>query len=192
VKHILQTTILTLAMLLSSLSAVASSIEVSGNNTAGVADVLQKISDLVGPAMLLAKKTYDEAGGANTTQSSLTLVGPMIDYIASATLEADYNITIIIKPSASQTKDASGAAYYGPQFMGGKIFQFIPVPSGDPLVIVSWGCITNVDSGLTNPIAVNSPSRVTRMQSQIDGTSLESVNLNPVLSSCIYVGDTLP
>ncbi len=209
-RKILTTTLLASSLILSSSNAfAAAAVEVSANNMAGTADVLQKVSDLSHKAMNESARLYAEApetGAPPTkkaaTKKDLTLTGPMKDYIDGAVgktfLDIDYSITITLLGQNTQTGGniasitaGTNTTWYGPQYMGGAIFKFIPLPNTKKTGIASWACITTVDYGLTNPVEVNSPSRVTRLQSQTDGTSSEAVNLNPVLSSCIYVGSSI-
>ena len=209
-RKILTTTLLASSLILSSSNAFAvAPIEVSANNMAGTADVLQKVSDLSHDAMNESARLYAEVEATSapltkqpTNKKSLTLTGPMKDYIdddANKTfLDTDYSITITLLGQATQTGGTkatiaagTNTTWYGPQYMGGAIFKFIPLPNTKKTGIASWACTTTVDSGLTNPVAENSPSRVTRLQSVTDGTSSESVNLHAVLSSCIYVGTNI-
>jgi len=211
-RKILTTTLLASSLILSSSNAFAvAPIEVSANNMAGTADVLQKVSDLSHDAMNESARLYAEAPEqivlgvptkAPATKKDLTLTGPMQDYIDGTAgetfLDTDYSITIRLLGQATQTggtkatiADGTNKTWYGPQYMGAAIFKFIPLPNTKKTGIASWACTTTVDYGLTNPVAENSPSRVTRLQSQTDGTSSEAVNLNPVLSSCIYVGSSI-
>ena len=218
-RKILTTTLLASSLILSSSNAfaVTDPAEVSANNTAGTAAALKIVSDLVGPTIKYVEHRYREipagvtAGGdpssksflsvAGETTEILALKGDMNDYIKSGSdntqINSDFSITITLLGQATQTgtkdnDDANNAIWYGPQYMGGAKFKFIPTPNKKFSGIASWSCITTVDYGLTNPVAEDSPSRVTRMQSQMDGTSSEAVNLHPVLSSCIYVGQNLP
>jgi hypothetical protein len=211
-RKILTTTLLASSLILSFANAFASTpeVEVSANNTAGTAKALQEVSNLSLNAMQESARLYAEAPAtlgtaltkAGATKKDLKLTGPMKDYIDRAAdktfLDTDYSITITLLGQATQTGGSTTSisqdaneTWYGPQYMGGAIFKFIPLVNTKKTGIASWACVTTVDSGLTNPVAVGSPSRVTRLQSQMDGTSSEAVNLNPVLSSCIYVGSSI-